>query len=126
MKQLKKDLKAVSKGLKQVERMAERLAKRLDRLEKAGAAKKPRAKKVAKAKAKTPRTAPKKAVAKREGKATAIRTVLDIITKAEKGVDTATLEKQTGLKTKQIWNVINSLKRQGKVKSAEKGVYVKT
>ena len=44
----------------------------------------------------------------------------------EKGVDTATLEKQTGLKTKQIWNVINSLKRQGKVKSPEKGVYVKT
>jgi len=126
MKQLKRDLKAVSKGLKQVERMAERLAKRLDRLEKGGAAKKPKAEKAVKAKAKTPRTAPKKRVAKQQGKATAIGTILDIITKAEKGVDTTTLEKQTGLKTKQIWNVINSLKGQGKVKSAAKGVYVRT
>ena len=120
MKQLKKDLKAISKSLKKLERMAEKVAKRLEKLEKAAPAKKPRAKKAAKPKA------PKKTAAKREGKATAIGTILDIITKAEKGVDTATLQKQTGLKTKQIWNVINSLKRQGKVKSAERGVYVKT
>ena len=120
MKQLKKDLKAVSKGLKQLERMTERLAKQLDKLEKPGPAKKTKAKKAAKPKAR------KKTAARREGKATAIGTILDIITKAEKGVDTATLEKQTGLKTKQIWNVINSLKRQGKIKSAERGVYVRT
>jgi hypothetical protein len=128
MKQLKKDLKAVTKGLKQLERMAERLAKRLDKMEKAAAvkkapAKKVRAKKAAKAevKVKAPRKrAPRKAV----GKPTAIASVLDIITKAPKGVDTATLQKETGLKTRQIWSVINRLKRQGKVKSAEKGVYV--
>jgi predicted Rossmann fold nucleotide-binding protein DprA/Smf involved in DNA uptake len=123
MKQLQKELKAVSKSLKQLQRKTEQMAKRLDKLDKAGPAKNPRAQEATKAKA--PKTAPRKSVAKKAAKPTAIATITDIITKAKKGVDTATLEKQTGLKTKQIWNVINSLKKQGKVKSAEKGVYVR-
>ena len=94
----------------------------------AGSAAQPTAvsrKKAAKARAKAPKKAPRKSAAKKAAKPTAIATITDIITKAKKGIDTATLEKKTGLKTKQIWNVINALKRQGKVKNAEKGVYVR-
>jgi len=119
MKQLKRDLKAVSKSLNQLRRKTEEMAKSLDKLEKARPAKKPKAKKVVKAKAS------KKRVAQKTAKTTAIGTILDIITKSKKGVGTDTLKKKTGFESKKIWNVINSLKAQGKVKSAEKGVYVR-
>jgi hypothetical protein len=119
MKQLKRDLKAVSKSLNQLRRKTEQMAKRLDKLEKTRPAKKSKTKRVVKAKAS------KKRVAKKAAKATAIGTIWDIITKSKKGVDTATLKKKTGFETKRIWNVINSLKAQGKVKSAKKGVYVR-
>ena len=119
MNELKRDLKAVSKSLNQLRRKTEQMAKSLDKLEKTRPAKKAKAKRVVKAKAS------KRGVAKKAAKATAIGTILDIITKNKKGVDTAILKKKTGFESKRIWNVINSLKAQGKVKSAETGVYVR-
>jgi hypothetical protein len=119
MKQLKRDLTAVSKSLNQLKKKTEQMVKRLDKLEKTSPAKKPKAKRKVKAKAS------KRGVAKKAAKASAIGTILNIITKSKKGVTTATLKKKTGFESKRIWNVINSLKAQGKVKSAEKGVYVR-
>ena len=95
------------------------MAKRLEKLEKKRPTKKPKVKRKVKAKAS------KRGVIKKAAKASAIGAILDVITKSKKGVDTATLKKKTGFEIKKIWNVINSLKAQGKVKSAEKGVYVR-
>ena len=119
MKQLRRDLKALSKSLNQLRRKTEQMAKRLDKVEKARPAKKAKTKPAVKAKVS------RKRAAKKGAKASAVGTILDIITRAAKGVDTATLKKKTGFENQKIWNVINSLKAQGKVKSAEKGVYVR-
>jgi hypothetical protein len=51
--------------------------------------------------------------------------VFGIIERNKGGVNTNTLKKRTGFDDKKIWNIINRLKQQGKVKSAKTGVYVK-
>jgi hypothetical protein len=119
MKQLKKDLQAVLKALKALSRKTEQMAKRIDKLDKAPAKRRPKRKTKAK-KRPVKRTATRKAAKKTAGDA-----VLDIITKNKKGVDTNTLRKRTGYDEKKIWNIINRLKQQRKVKSARTGIYVK-
>ncbi len=112
MKQLKKDLQAVSKTLKQLTLRTENLAKRLDKLEK------PKPVKKAKAKAK-----PK--VTKKPTQVPAAATVLAIIKKSKKGVDVATLKSKAGVGTRTVSNIIYRLKKKGKIKSGGRGIYVK-
>ena len=114
MKQLKKNLKAVAKDLKGLTQKTDRMIKRLEKLEKkAQAAKKPKAKKA------------EKPAAKEVKKATATDTVLAIVKRSRKGIDTATLEKKTGFKGRKIRDTIFRLRKQGKIKSEPKGIYVK-
>ncbi|MBW1767382.1 MAG: hypothetical protein JRJ65_10070 [Deltaproteobacteria bacterium] len=93
------------------------MAKKLDKFEKAKPDKKPRTKIRA--------IATKKSVAKKAKGVAAIDTIFAIINKRKKGVNTATLKKNTGFDNKKIYNIINRLKQQGKVKSARLGIYVK-
>ena len=113
MNQLKKDLKAVAKDLKKLTQKTDKMIKRLEKLEKPQAVKKPKAKAV------------KKAVAKKPTKLSASGTVLAIIKRSRKGVDKATLIKKTGFERRKIGDVIYRLKKQGKIKSAGRGLYVK-
>ncbi len=119
MKQLKKDLQAVMKALKALTQKTEQIAKKIDKLDKAPAKGRPKKK----AKAKT-RPVKRKAT-RRTTKKTAGDAVFDIIKKNKKGVNTNTLRKRTGFDEKKIWNIINRLKQQRKVKSARTGIYVK-
>ncbi len=112
MKQLKKDLQAVSKTLKQLTLRTEKIAKGLDKLEKAKPAKK------AKAKAKPKAT-------KKPVQVSAAATVLAIIKRSRKGVDVATLKSKAGLGSRTVNNIIYRLKKKGKIKSSGRGVYVK-
>ncbi len=117
MKALKKELQSVVKNLKALTQKTVEIAQEVDKLEKRQVPKKTRAKapkKAARAKSPVKRT-----------KVTASDAVLGIIKKSRKGVDTATLKKRTGFQDKKIWNIINRLKKQGKIKSARKGIYVK-
>ena len=41
------------------------------------------------------------------------------------GVTTSQIKARTGINEKKIWDIVNRLKRQGKVKSAGRGVYIK-
>jgi len=111
MKQLKDDLQAVSKSLKQLTRKTEQMAKKMDRLEKLQSVK-------------TKVKPAKKGATKKPAKSTAIDTIMEVITRSRKGVDIATLKRKTGFDNKKIYNVIDRLKRQGKIKSARLGVYV--
>ena len=52
--------------------------------------------------------------------------VLNIIQKSKKGVDTASIQKETGFTTKKIHNIVYKLKKQGKIISESKGFYKKT
>ena len=113
MNQMEKDLKAVTKELKNLAQKTDKIIKRLEKLEKAQAAKKPKAK------------AAKKAIAKKPTKLSASGTVLAIIKRSRKGIDTATLEKKTGFKGRKIRDTIFRLRKQGKIKSERKGIYVK-
>ena len=89
------------------------MTKQLEKLDKAQAAMKPKAK------------AAKRAIAKKPTRVSASRTLLGIIKRSKKGVDTAALRKKTGFEEKKIWNVINSLKSRGIIKSGGRGLYVK-
>jgi putative endonuclease len=110
-KKLKKDLQTVSKALYSLAEKVEKIQKEVTK--KMQSTKKPKVKSV------------KKAPVKKTGTATAVNTVLSIINGSKKGVSTETLMKKTGYNQKKIANLIYKLKKQGKIKSAEKGVYVK-
>ena len=56
----------------------------------------------------------------------AVDVVYKAISSSKKGVDLATLAKKTGFEKRKIQNAIYRLKKQGKVRSVAKGVYMKT
>ena len=131
MKNLKKNLQSVNRELKALAKKVDRLVVAVGKLEKAKVAKKPKAKAVKKKPVKktvakkvaVKKPATKKVAAKK--RITAVDTVLKIINRSKKGVDTAALMKKTGFDQRKIHNVICKLKKQGKVKSVGKGVYLK-
>ncbi len=106
MKQLKKDLQAVSKTLKQLTVRTENIAKRLDKLEKPKAKAKPK-------------------VTKKPVKVSAAATVLAIIKRSRKGVDIATLKSKAGIGSTTVNSIIYRLKKKDKIKSSGRGNYVK-
>ena len=111
MKQLKKDLQAVLKSLKEATEKTKKLMKRVETLEKPQNLKKPRAKTPSKARA------PKKS--------SDSDAVLAIIKRFKKGVDGATLRKKTGFEGRKIRDIVYRLKKRGKIKTAGNGVYLK-
>ena len=113
MKQLKKDLQAVSKSLKQLTLRTEKIAKKLDKLEKPKPVKKPKAK-------------AKPKVTKKPVKVSAAATVLAIIKRSRKGVDIATLSKKTGFESRKIGYIVQRFRKEGKIENSGKGIYVKT
>jgi putative endonuclease len=119
----KKDLLALNKDIKALERKMEKLIREFDKGKKAKVTKKATAKPV---KAKTIKRLPaKKAHAKkRPAKLTATDKVLRIINRSKKGVDVATLMKKTGFDNKKISNILHRTYKQGKIKRVEKGIYV--
>ena len=126
MTKLKKDLEAILKALnglvQKVEKLQEQIGKETKptKKPKAKVAKKAPVKKVAAKKA-----APKKAPVKKAKPATAVDTVLAIINRYKKGIDTAALMEKTGYNQKKIANLVFKLRKQGKIKTSAKGVYVK-
>jgi hypothetical protein len=113
MKQLKKDLKAVAKDLKKLTQKTDKMVTQLERLSTVQAGKKPKAKAV------------RKPVATRPAKVSAGASVLAIIKRSRKGIDIATLRKKTGLEGRKLGDLIYRLKKQGTIKTAGKGSYVK-
>ena len=146
MEKMKKDLQALLKTLKQLTHKTEQMAKKVGKLTKAKPAKKkkakvkarpkvkarakakarPKVKARAKVKAKTKARPAKKAVARKPAKETAIDAVMNAIGRSKKGVTTEQIGAKTGFKNKKIWDNVNRLKQQGRVKSAGKGVYAKS
>ena len=104
MKQLKKDLQAVSKSLKQLTLRTENIAKKLEKLEKAKA---------------------KLEITKKPVKVSAAATVLAVIKRSRKGVDVATLRNKTGFESRKISGIVQRFKKEGKIKNSGKGIYVK-
>ncbi len=126
MKNLKKNLNAVNKNLKALAQKVDKIVIAVGKLEKPKVAKQPKAKVVKRKPARktvTKKVAVKKFAARKTTK-TAIDTVLGIIKKYKKGTDTVALMKKTGFNAKKIQNIIFKLKKQGKIKSEVKGIYL--
>ena len=125
MRALKRDLDGILKGLKVLMKKADKAAKKAARMGRAQTARP--TKRITSQKPKlTKRKVAAKAASRRAARTTALASVFDIIRrKSRSGADTGQIKKKTGFDDKKIWNVINRLKAQGRVKSARKGIYVK-
>ena len=129
MAKLKKDLQAVTKGLKSLSKKTEGLLKAVDSLMKAQAATKLKAKpkkpKTKRAPAKRKVTAKKKAPARKKAtKLMATDQVLRIIKRSKKGVGIPTITKTTGFNDKKVRNIVARAFKMKKIKRVGKGVYV--
>ncbi len=122
MQNLKKNLRAVNKELKVLAKKTESMLKAVDKFEKLKA--KP-VKAIAVKKTPVKKAAVKKPAPKKAAPATAIDTVFTIIKRYKKGVGNAALMEKTGYNQKKISNLVYKLRKQGKIKSVGKGVYLK-
>ena len=111
---LQKDITAIGKKL-------EKLITAVEKSEKATPTKASKAKAV---KAKPVKKAPKAPVKKKAVKVTATDQVLNIINKLKRGANTASLMKKTGFNQKKVTNILHRSFKAGKIKRADKGVYV--
>ena len=84
-------------------------------------------KKVAKAVKKVVKAKPvkKSAPKKKAAPITAADTVLKIVSRYKRGIKTAGIKEKTGYNSKKVQNIVFKLRKQRKIKSAVKGVYVK-
>jgi len=117
---IKKELTALQKDITAI-------GKKLDTLLKAVEKSETKPTKVSKAKAvkaKPAKKAPKTPMKKKAVEVTATDQVLKIINRSKKGVDTATLMKKTGFNQKKVTNILQRTYKQGKIKRADRGVYV--
>jgi predicted Rossmann fold nucleotide-binding protein DprA/Smf involved in DNA uptake len=118
MKEVDMILKIVAEGMKAMAQGVETLAGKLDTIAESGVG----------AKTKTPtkrkKPTPKKATPKKKP-ITAAETVLKVISRSKKGIGPISIANKTGFPPKKVHNIIYKLKKQGKIKSVGRGLYVK-
>ena len=115
---LKQDLKKLQNEINKLEKNLVKLTKAI------AAAQKPKSRKAPKPKpvrAKAPKETRGEAA---KAKMTATDQVLDIIRKADTGVDASTLIKKTGFKDQKVRNILTRIFKEGRVKRVGRGVYV--
>ncbi len=115
MKQLQKDLKAVTKELKKLAQRTDKIVKQFEKFEKVLAAKEPKTKKAKEVTEIDPLLA---RIIRNKIYPTDI--VLAHIIGSRDGIDIKTLEKKTGFTYYTIRNIIHMLRVQGKIKSRRK------
>ena len=128
MKELQSVLSIVSDGLKTLAKGVETIAEKVDEVAKSQSPVKQKSKKSSTATTKNKtakKSAPKAAKKRAVGSATDTDKVLKIIAGSKKGVGTAAIMQKTGYNQKKIANIIYRLRKQQKIKSVDKGVYVK-
>jgi predicted Rossmann fold nucleotide-binding protein DprA/Smf involved in DNA uptake len=117
MKKLQKDLQSAAKALASVVKKLDAISQQVERLGKAQSAPKP--------KPTPPKKTAKPKAAKKAVKVTCSDTVLQFIGRSKKPVDMAAIEKKTGFNKKKIQNIVFTLRKQGKINNAAKGLYEK-
>jgi hypothetical protein len=123
-------LQSIEKGLKVLARKTEEMQKFLDTLEASDAGnnvkrapgdKKTEAGGAAK---NTVEHRPTKKRSKTSRGVTDVDAVLNVIRKSGAGATTAEIRESTGFSDQKIWSIIARAKKQGKIKSKKRGVYV--
>jgi DNA replicative helicase MCM subunit Mcm2 (Cdc46/Mcm family) len=125
MKEIETVLKSISEALKIFADGVETIANKIDDL--TVDQKSATTAKTEKAKAQAPKTKRKPAPKKTKHRpGTAIETTFGYIKRSRNGITTPILIKKTGFNEKKIQNIIYKLKRQGKIVSKERGIYIST
>lgn len=122
MKQLQKNLQSAVKTLNVLANKLEAISNKLDAPEKIEP--KPKAVKKAVKKA-APKKVVKKSAPKKAAGPTAAQTILKIIGRTKKGLNTAALIEKSGFNAKKVQNTVFRLKKQGIITTPTKGIYVK-
>ena len=123
MKEIDVFLKTVVEGMKAMAQGIEALADKLDTIKTSRVDEKGKAKPARNAPSKPKKSAAKKAAPKKP--VTTADTVLKIINRSKKGVSPAMISEKTGFSRKKVHNILYKLKKEGKIKSISKGLYLK-
>ena len=110
MNDLKMSLRKVASDLMKAAKEVEKLAGKLEAK--------------TEAKAKPVKKAAKK-VLKKTAQPAAADTVYKVIARLKNGANMAAIKQKTGYDNKKIHNLVYKLKKQGKIKSETKGIYIK-
>lgn len=121
MKEIDVLLKTVVEGMKAMAHGIDALAEKLETAAKSRVVK-VKAKPARKAAAKRKKPVAKKAAPKKP--LTAADTVLKIISRSKKGISPATISEKSGFGPKKVHNIVYKLKKQGKIKSVGRGLYL--
>jgi hypothetical protein len=118
---LKRDLQAVRKDIKALEKKMTNLLNAYEKTTKPKTAGKNR-RKALKGKA---AGVPKKTAARKKAlQLTATEQILKIVGRSRKGVDVPTLKAKTGFEDKKVRNIIFRASKEGKIRKVGRGIYV--
>jgi predicted Rossmann fold nucleotide-binding protein DprA/Smf involved in DNA uptake len=119
----KRDLQAVRKDIKALEKKMTNLLNSYGKAQKLKTAKRTR-RKALKTKTRFSRASQKTAFRKKAPKMTATEHILKIVGRSRKGVDVPTLKVKTGFEDKKVRNIIFRASKEGKIKKVGRGIYV--
>ena len=118
---LKKELQAVRREIKTLEKKIQKLRKAA---EVGGKGRQSTGAKAVKGKPVKSAAAKQIAGAKRSPQMTAAEQILRIIKRSRKGVDVPTLRTKTGFDDKKVRNIVFRASKEGKIKKSSRGIYV--
>lgn len=119
---LRRVLQSVEKGLEALTQKTKDMQRLLDNLEEALVMEQPETRTRGVRKRSSVR---KTTVSGRTKRQTATDAVINAIESSKTGASTSDIKAKTGLPEKKIWDIVNRLKRQGKLKSPRRGIYTK-
>ncbi|MDX1707045.1 MAG: hypothetical protein R3274_00495 [Desulfobacterales bacterium] len=119
---LKRDLQAVKKDIKALEKKLEKLLMAYEPPRPQTAKKAKR--RAVKVKTKRRATAKKATVRRKATQMTATEQILKIVRRSRKGVDVPTLKAKTGFQDKKVRNIIFRASKEGKIRKIGRGIYV--
>jgi hypothetical protein len=120
---LKRDLQAVRKDIKMLEKKMANLLNAYEKPQKSKAAGKSR-RRALKAKSRGAGAQKKTAFRNKASQLTATEQILKIVGRSRKGVDVPTLKVKTGFEDKKVRNIIFRASKEGKIKKVGRGIYV--
>lgn len=128
MNDLEVVFKSVAEGLKAFAKGIDNIADRLDTLAEqpdgAAAPEKEKTERPARETKKSKTTRSRKKTTRKSKKKSATDVVHNLIIESQEGVNIETLSQQSGYDPKKIYNIVYRLKKQGKIKSGKKGIYI--
>lgn len=120
MTPLRKALQNIQKGIQSLLQQTQEMEGMLDSIEAVLISEQPRGRGRG-----TRKAAAKKMSGKKAKKQTATDAVMKVILGSRNGASTTQIKKKTGLGQKQIYDIVNRMKRMGKIKGEKRGSYVK-